>query len=397
MMVSASAAQHLGETDSPMAQEAFLAAGVGGTHLEAAVVDQNARIVWLKTLPSPCGGPLMDQARRVADRVEFTLDRWDEFIPHRDRLLDATASLLLEARAEAEALNLSADRAGVGVAGAVNPHTGDIVGKTGALNHPAWGDFNPARELTGRTRLGIVCLNDAKAMALGALATFDFAAVLFEDDAGGAREIPLPETRTAITDFVEIDPGTGLGGAYIVDGDVWYGADRARPDPDVGEIWHLEPDPDRPGVRFEEMVSGRVIGDRVIESLSRLRDGQVAEIVRQRAPKIQDLLAADCAPLRDAVGKVLAEAGQNLAMGIRHIAGPERERLHAPDIRTFVIGGGLVSGRRNESTFVRATLDEAIRSFFVEGDFGQPPEVIYTTLGGKALLIGAARAATSAA
>ncbi len=394
-----------------MAQKAYLAAGVGGTHLEAAIVDQNARIVWRKALPSPCGGALMEEARRVSDRIAFTLERWEEFVPHRNRLLDATATLLGEARTEAGAIGLVVDRAGVGVAGAVNPLTGDIEGKTGALNHPAWGDFNPARQLEERTGLSIVCLNDAKAMALGALATLDTAAVVFADEAvvfadeavvfadedrhGAPREIPLPEAQQAITDFVEIDPGTGLGGAYIVGGKVWYGPDPARPDPDVGEIWHIEPDPNQRGVRFEEMVSGRAIGDRVIDSLSALGDPRVAELIEEKGTKIQDLLAAEYEPVSEVIRTVLAEAGRNLARGIRHIAGPEQKRLGAPAIKTFVIGGGLVSGRKKESTFVRATLDRAIRSFFATDDSGSPPTVLFTTLGGWALLIGAASAAKS--
>ena len=383
-----------------MAQKAFLAAGVGGTHLEAAVVDRCARIVWRKALPSPCGGALMEEARRASDRIAFTLEHWEEFIPHRDRLLDATASLLDEARTEAVARNLVADQAGVGVAGAVDPLTGATVGKTGALNHPAWGEFNPARQLEERTGLSIVCLNDAKAMALGALATLSSAAVVFEDEEvvfderrAAPREIPLSGEQRAINDFVEIDPGTGLGGAYIVGGKVWYGPDPARPDPDVGEIWHLEPDPDQPGVRFEEMISGRAISDRVIETLGALRDRRVADLIDEKGPKIQDLLAADYAPVREAIGTVLADAGRNLARGIRHIAGPERKRLAAPAINTFVIGGGLVSGRGKESTFVRATLDRAIRSFLAADDSEPQPTVIFTTLGGRALLIGAASAA----
>jgi len=378
-----------------MAQKAFLAAGVGGTHLEAAVVDERARIVWRKALPSPCGGALMEEARRAPDRIAFTLERWNEFVPHRDRLLDATAALLVEARQEADAIGCAALSAGVGVAGAVNPLTGDIAGKTGALNHPAWGDFNPARQLEERTGLPIVCLNDAKAMALGALATLDSAAVVFvgeEDDAGQTpRESDLPEALRAITDFVEIDPGTGLGGAYIVDKKVWYGPDPARPDPDVGEIWHLEPDPERPGVRFEEMVSGRAIGDRVIDSLRALGDRRVEALIEQKGTKIQDLLSAGHEAVRAVIGTVLADAGRNLARGISHIAGCEQKRLGAPTIETFVIGGGLVSGKSEESTFVRAALDRAIRAFFAGSEWN--PTVLFTTLGGRALLIGAASAA----
>jgi predicted NBD/HSP70 family sugar kinase len=382
---------------------AILAAGLGGTHLTAAVVNDGNRIVWDRTVPSPCGGELIERARRAPDKIGFTLEHWDELVPFREGLLDAAAELLDEARSEAVSAGYRTDRAGVGLAGAVNPITGRIVEKAGALNHPAWGDFHPGRSLERRTGFPVTCLNDGKAMALGALATFDRAAVLFRRTGSGLTEIPLADALpgcrgrgeiTEIADFIEIDPGTGLGGAYIVDGSVWYGPDSRNPDPDVGEIWHLEVDGERLGERFEEMVSGRAIGDAVLSGAQALGDARTMEILAERGGKIQNLLAAGHAPLDAVIADVLFTAGSVIGKGIVHFSGSERRRLKAPDIRTFVIGGGIVSGDAPESTFVRKTLQEGILSIVEEKQgMADKPRVIFTTLGGRALLIGAAHAA----
>jgi predicted NBD/HSP70 family sugar kinase len=369
-----------------------LAAGVGGTHLTAAVVDGRSRIVWEKTVSSPCGGKLMEQARRAADRIAFTLEHWNDFIPHREKLLDTTAELLDEARGRAAALGLETRCAGVGVAGAVNPHSGMIQGKTGALNHPAWGEFDPAAALAARTGLVVTCLNDAKAMALGALGTLNEAALELIDRGNGPLEKPVDDV---IDDFIEIDPGTGLGGAYIVGGKVWYGADPEKPDPDVGEIWRLGVDQEKPGINFEEMVSGRAIADRIMKRGRELADTRAHELIEKRGGRIQDLLAGKCAPLDGIIIEELAEAGRSIGLGIVHLAGPERERLEAPDIRTFVIGGGMVSGRSREAVRVRRTLFEGIVRCLEGAGFAPLPRIIFTTLGGKALLIGAARAAAA--
>jgi len=384
-----------------MQSSGALAAGVGGTHLTAAVLDGRLRILWEKTVPSPCGGELMEQARRADDRIAFTLEHWEEFIPHRERLLDTTAALLLEAREKAASLGLAARRAGVGVAGAVDPRTGMIRGRTGALNHPAWGDFHPARDLEVRTGLAIVCLNDAKAMALGAHAAMSTAGLELtdgpepEEQPVGAGDDDDIVGAAGVNNFVEIDPGTGLGGAYIVGGTVWYGPDPDDPDPDIGEIWKLEVDADRPGVRFEEMVSGRAIADRIVRLGIKLDDRRARELIEERGSRIQDLLAGKCAPLDSVISEELEEAGRAIGLGIAYLGGPERARLRAPDIRTFVIGGGVVSGRRGEAVRVRRILHRGITACLAEKGVRPMPRILFTTLGGTALLIGAARAASS--
>ncbi len=370
-----------------MKKTGTLAAAIGGTHLTGAVVGEDLHIAWEKTIPSPCGDELMDKLQRNPDRTAFALEHWKEFIPHRHNLLDAAAGMLLEAKKEARALGLQTAKAGVAVAGAVDPRTGEVLGKTGALNHPAWGEFSPAFELASRSKLDVVCLNDGKAMALGAFATMKESAVELVEDRGVFHEKALG--RTGMRDFIEIDPGTGLGGAYVVGGKIWYGPDRESPDPTIGEIWRLPVDPERLDMNFEEMVSGRAVAKRVRKRGERLNDRKARIILEKRGNRIQDLLAARCAKLDRIIGEELAETGRLIALGMIYLIGPERERLNAPPIDTFVIGGGLVSGLKPESTEVRRSIYGGIIKE-LDKHPGPPPRVLFTTLGGQAALIGAA-------
>lgn len=379
-----------------MSRKAMLAANAGGTTLTAAVVDETFRIVWEKSVATPTGGGLMRASHSADDRIAFTLDHWDEFLPHREALLDAAAALLLEARDEAAAAGFDARSAGVGVTGAVEPLTGWVRGKTGALNQPAWGEFNPTLALRERTGLDITCLNDAKVMALGSLVSMHDSAVECVEETGELREQPFSRTGRTILDFIEVDPGTGLGGGYVFKGKVWYGPDREKPDPDVGEIWKLLVDPDRPEERFEEMACGRAIAAAVNRRGRELGDGSVDSLLDTKGGRIQDLLAEGTKPLNAVIHDELDRAGRVLGLGILFLSESEQQRLSAPVIETFVIGGGMVGGRKAESMEVRRRLAGAIYQTLDMKGMKPRPRVLFTTIGGRAALLGGALAAFGA-
>ncbi len=373
-----------------MTKKAMLSANAGGTTLTAAVVDESFRIVWEKSVPTPAGGELMRASQRAEDRIAFTLDHWDDFLPHREELLDAIAALLLEAGESAREAGLQVRSAGVGVTGAVDPLTGWIVGRTGALNQPAWGEFNPTEALKDRTGLAIICLNDAKAMALGSLVAMHDSAVDHVEDEGILKEKPFSREGRTLLDFIEIDPGTGLGGGYVHKGKVWYGDDPAKPDPDVGEIWKHPVDPSRPGERFEEMACGRAIAAAVNRRGRELGDRDVDRLLDEKGGRMQDLLAAGNSALETLIREELAHAGRVIGLGILFLNGPEKKRLNSPDIDAFVIGGGMVGGCRTESTAVRALLARAIHETLENEGMSPRPRVLFTTIGGRAALLGGA-------
>ena len=281
---------------------------------------------------------------------------------------------------------------GVGVScpGALHPVTGWIHGRTGALNLPAWGEFNIRTELSDRTGLEVRAINDAKAMALGALArmTTDTVAVDESSPAETPRERDPATFDEPVRTFIEMDPGTGLGGAYVKDGAVWFGADPDAPDPDVGEIWKLTADPKRPEARLEELTCGRATLARVEKALKAEGGAEAATLLAASKGRLQEMLSEASPTLKPFIERELIETGRGLGLGMRYMMTHERKRLSAPDIRTFVIGGGMVSSRRPAAMRLRRRVHDGIVG--VIRDDKPEVRVLFTVLGGKAGLYGSA-------
>ncbi len=100
---------------------------------------------------------------------------------------------------------------GIGAAGVIDPATGDVLDATDAI--PGWKGVRLAAELSERTGLRVRAINDVHAHALG-----EFALAGLPDDAS----------------LLLVAAGTGVGGAFVRDGEVLPGAHRA-----AGHFGHL--------------------------------------------------------------------------------------------------------------------------------------------------------------
>ncbi len=367
-----------------------IAACIGGTTTNVAVLDDSDNIIEEESFPTFTGGELMEECKTDKDRAGFTLDRWDEFTGFRRRLLDELGGALKKTAARLGKAGFEVAGAGVSAPGAIHPLTGIIIGKTGALNLPAWGGFNLKEELEKRAAVRVKVINDAKAMALGALARMRFDTVEMADAEFGTTPVEkfLGDKGGQVIDFIELDPGTGMGGAYIVDGHVWFGADQDDPDPDVGEIWKIIPDTGTPDINLEEHASGRATLQRVEKRLLTEVGEDSEKLLDAAGGRLQGLLASASRALRKIIQEEITLTGKHLGRGIRVIMTEERDRLSAPDIRNFVIGGGMVSGRSKEAKSVRGLLHAAIRQELC--NMTPAPRILFTILGGRAGLFGSA-------
>jgi predicted NBD/HSP70 family sugar kinase len=371
----------------PETRSLRIAACLGGTSLEVAALDQEFQILEREIHSTAAGGALMEAGRQAEDRIAFTLEHWTDFITLRDALLDQVGDAI---RSLADRhLSRGSGPMGVGVSapGAIHPFTGEVLGRRGALNLPAWGKFNLSREIKRRVGFKVRSINDAKAMALGALNRMAEDGVAYPDREPHV-ETELGEEGRSIRDFIELDPGTGLGGAYIVKGKVWFGSDPANPDPDVGEIWKLRVDPEQPDIRFEELASGRVTARRVEAGLAAEGGEEARTLLLASRGRLKDMLKGAAPSVQAILEREVKATGRYLGLGIRYLMNREQQRLGAPEIRNFVIGGGLVSGRTEEARCIRHWLDEAIKKSLSEGARGV--RILFMTLGGEAGLYGSA-------
>jgi predicted NBD/HSP70 family sugar kinase len=197
----------------------------------------------------------------------------------------------------------------------------------------------------------------------------------------------LGEAGRSIRTFIELDPGTGLGGAYIVDGRVWFGPEPDEPDPDVGEIWKLNITPDQKCTNLEEQASGRVTLRRIAARLEGAGEAG-KDLVSRSKGRIQEMLRCaprECVPI---IEEEIVKTGRYLGMGVRLLMTSERKRLGAPDIRTFVIGGGPVNGESVPARSVRKLIHTGMLNE-LEGE-EKVPRILFTLLGGKAGIYGSA-------
>lgn len=194
---------------------------------------------------------------------------------------------------------------GIGLPGLVNHTTGIVHELT---NVPGWDEVPLRQIMQDRTGLPVSVENDAKAMAFG------------EWKYGAARNA---------RDVVCITLGTGVGGALILDGRLYRGANFA-----AGEIGHMSIDyRGRPGPYgnfggFEEYIGNQQIAARAQE---RFREAG------------RDLKLEECSPRRLSE---MANAGDPIAKQMWEDLGDELGAALAsvvwiinPD--TIVIGGGV--------------------------------------------------------
>jgi glucokinase len=259
---------------------------LGGTNIRAALVSRDGQIVREARRPA-----LSEQA------PEATLAN----------IRDAIAEVLEAQGAPPEA----AVGIGVGLPGIMHDERGLVFWSP---NFPHWQDVPVSHAVGSPLQLPVTLLNDAKCAALGELGY----------GAGrGARHM------------VMITLGTGIGGAFVVDGQLLLG-----PNGSIGEIGHHTIDPDGPLCGcgnhgcWERFCGRDAIIDRTVRLLQRGRPSLLLEKV-ERPAQVTPALVAQAAAEGDALAaEVMDETGFYIGIGVANLI-----NMLNPEV--VVIGGGI--------------------------------------------------------
>jgi glucokinase len=235
-------------------------------------------------------------------------------------VLDDVAECVREA-----AHGASVDGVAIGIPGPLDPISGVI---HSAPNLPGWHEVPAADELSRRLGCRVVVHNDA---SLAGYAEWKVGA------GAGTKH------------FVFITASTGIGGALILDGDLYDGAGRA------GEVGHTPMGFDGPACGqghpgcLEGTASGTGIANAARQELSRGEQSSLTRI----APEAIDARAVEEA----------ARAGDELAIRLYGVAGRALGRaigglvnLLAPEV--IVVGGGLINAGELLFTPLRTAVPE---------------------------------------
>jgi glucokinase len=274
-----------------------------------------------------------------------------------DKLTAQVARIVTELRDVAPGV----EAIGVGVRGLVNPRTDRVYISTD-LPSVVHGDFHP--ELVAATGLRVELWNDANAAAYG------------EYKVGAGR---------GSRDMFYVTIGTGIGGAIILDGKLWFGASGF-----AGEFGHITIDAE--GVEcicgntgcLETVASAPNIVRRANERLYRDNTSSLSKLALNR-----DFTAADIA--RE------AKQGDDFALLMiertgKYIGAAVASVINLLNIERIILGGGVMEAG---DLILNAIIREAGRRSF------QPcfeaTQIAAAVLGTDAVPIGAAMLARDAA
>jgi glucokinase len=274
-----------------------------------------------------------------------------------DKLTAQVARIVTELRDVATGV----EAIGVGVRGLVNPRTDRVYISTD-LPSVVHGDFHP--ELVAATGLRVELWNDANAAAYG------------EYKVGAGR---------GSRDMFYVTIGTGIGGAIILDGKLWFGASGF-----AGEFGHITIDAE--GVEcicgntgcLETVASAPNIVRRANERLYRDNTSSLSKLALNR-----DFTAADIA--RE------AKQGDDFALLMiertgKYIGAAVASVINLLNIERIILGGGVMEAG---DLILNAIIREAGRRSF------QPcfeaTQIAAAVLGSDAVPIGAAMLARDAA
>lgn len=224
-------------------------------------------------------------------------------------------------------------------------------------NFPHWKDVPIGAELGAALGLPAFILNDAKCAALGEL----------HHGAGrGARHM------------VMITLGTGIGGAFVVDGRLLIG-----PNGSIGEVGHHTVDPGgrRCGCGNYGCWEAMCARDAIIERAERKLQAGLPSQLRELAPRgsLTPELVSRAAAAGDALAlAVMEETGFYVGLGVANLINlmnPER----------FVIGGGIARAGELLLGPVRRTVEQ--RAVPLQR---RTAEIVPARLGDSAGVVGAA-------
>ncbi len=313
-----------------MSRDLVIGVDLGGTNVNSAVVDDGGRIThraWRSISGSRTAGEVID---RLVACVEMTMDSCG-----RDRVAGV----------------------GVGTPGLIPEKSGTVVY---APNVPEWEDLPLEAILRERLGLPVTIENDANAAAIG------------EHWVGGAA---------GKANVVCITLGTGVGGAIIMNNEVWRGSNGAG-----GEIGHITVVENgrmcgcgAPGC-LEAYASATAIAEQAREQLQDGRKSLLTEMAGDNPERIDAAMVARAAARGDDMARqVMHRSATLLGMAVSSLT-----NLLNPEL--IVIGGGVI--KAGDLIFDPIRAEVARRAYKWSASILR---IVPAELGDDAGIIGAAR------
>lgn len=266
-------------------EELILAVDVGGTNIRVGAVDLSGRILHKLDFPT--------EASRGRERVT-------------EHILSSIHGIL-GGFPEGE---FQVVGGGFGIPGAIDLDRGII---SESPNLPGWEDFDIRSRLQEGLRMPVFIENDANALALG------------EGWLGAARDV---------RDFCCLTLGTGVGGAIVLNGDIWHGAEGM-----AGEIGHMVIDVDGPlcqcGRRgcLEAFASGSAMRRMAIEAIERHEKTDLVERCGGEIEAITSMTVYESARDGDGLSReIFRRMGTYLGVGLANV-------VNILNVGLVVIGG----------------------------------------------------------
>jgi glucokinase len=259
---------------------------LGGTNVRAALVDRQGRLLEEARRPSLAEGCAEETLAAVHETVAAVLGRHHV---HARQVVGI----------------------GIGLPGIMDSETGVVFWSP---NFPAWKDVAVPPVVGTPLELPTYILNDARCAALGEL----------QFGAGrGARHM------------VMITLGTGIGGAFVVDGRLLLG-----PNGSIGEVGHMTIDPSGPRCGcgcfgcWEQWCARDAIVERALRRVQRGRATLLLERVAEPGAITPHLIAAAAQEGDVLAREVIEETAFYVGVGVANLI-----NMLNPEV--FVIGGGI--------------------------------------------------------
>jgi glucokinase len=304
---------------------------IGGTNIKFGLVDENGKVLHKEQRPTMAekgAVPLMHLVTNISER------------------------LLLQAAEE----DLHPKGLGVGTPGAVDVRTGKVIGL--CPNIAGWQGMEVGQNLRDRLNTPVVVDNDVNAMAM---AEYKFGSAM------GHKSV------------VCVTVGTGVGGAVIIDGKLWRGANYT-----AGELGHMTIKYDSPVTNtsmpgsIESFCSSSALLNRVRNAMKKQITTAFQEVLEGGIENLSVKKVFAALKKGDEVAhEAVQETARCLGIGLAGIV-----NLINPEI--VVIGGGIVDGGGG---FIEAVSAEIKRTAL--GSAVEKLHVVKATLGNDAGFIGA--------
>jgi glucokinase len=271
-------------------------------------------------------------------------------------VIDRVARCVADAVDEADLTAKQIKGIGIGAPGAVDTEAGRVI----FAPNLDWHDVQLKKELEKRAGVPVFVENDCKQIM------------------HGIYEVELKRKPRQVAG---IFLGTGIGGAVVIDGEVYYGHNRT-----AGEVGHMVLEVGGPKCKcgnngcFEALSSRTAIFRRILDAV---KDGQKTILTEMLGPKLQDLRSGD---LRKAIRKgdkfvdrVVEEAAEYTGIAVANLM-----NILNPEV--VVLGGGVIEALQDE---MMAIIVETAMDYAMPGTT-KGIEIIASKLGDEAGITGGA-------